>query len=218
MQSAVLHSGVVRKRFSRRNESVKVGVWPQRNLVLYANRIVWAESGGRGAGGRPPVVELDAVVEVAASGSRKLLVFTTEWVLRIECADSAARDVWVAAIRRAIESLRAVPVVVEEFGPGEEQVGTRVMGGDEAVRATRDALMPLVEALGVPPPFVTVREVSALGHALRPFIESPRKLDERQREVRAWWASVKRYYASRVEAVLCTGTGRQTDNALIEQQ
>ena len=40
-----------------------------------------------------------------------------------------------------------MPLLVEEFGPGEEAVGTACLYGEEAVRATRGALLPLVEAI-----------------------------------------------------------------------
>ena len=67
----------------------------------------------------------------------------------------------------------AVPLLVEEFGPGEEAVGTACLYGEEAVRATRGALLPLVEAMGTPLPFVVVRTVEELAALLQQLQADP---------------------------------------------
>ena len=97
----------------------------------------------------------------------------------------------------------AVPAVVEEFGPGEEQVGTRALYGDEAARATRGALRPLVEALGAPLPFLVVRDAAALARELRRLHAEPPLLDAMQRRTREWWEAVKEHYARQFEQAMC---------------
>ena len=72
-----------------------------------------------------------------------------------------------------INQAGAVPLVVEEFGPGEEAVGTACLYGEEAVRATRGALLPLVEAMGAPLPFVMVRTVEELAALLQQLQADP---------------------------------------------
>ena len=106
---------------------------------------------------------------------------------------------------RLWESLEAgaVPLLVEEFGPGEEAVGTSCLYGDEAVRATRGALQPLVEAMGAPLPFVVVRTVDELAALLQQLQADPAQLDALQERTRAWWAEVKRHFGSALRGALC---------------
>ena len=106
---------------------------------------------------------------------------------------------------RLWESLEAgaVPLLVEEFGPGEEAVGTSCLYGDEAVRATRGALQPLVEAMGVPLPFVVLRTVDELAALLQQLQADPARLDALQERTRAWWAEVKRHFGSQLRGALC---------------
>uniref|UniRef100_A0A7S2CEC7 RXYLT1 C-terminal domain-containing protein n=1 Tax=Haptolina brevifila TaxID=156173 RepID=A0A7S2CEC7_9EUKA len=102
----------------------------------------------------------------------------------------------------------AVPVIVEEFGPGEEAVGTAILKGEAAVRATRDALTPLLDDLGAPLPFVVVRNTTALVEALRSLHEHPEALDVMQETTASWWASAKAHYARRFESAICSQSQR----------
>mmetsp|Transcript_36506 Transcript_36506/g.106872 ORF Transcript_36506/g.106872 Transcript_36506/m.106872 type:complete len:618 (-) Transcript_36506:79-1932(-) len=98
----------------------------------------------------------------------------------------------------------AIPVVVEEFGPGEAQVGTDVLYGEEAARVVREALRPLEVALGAPLPFVVVRSVGDLPGVLQPLWEEPARLDSLQSQLREWWAAVKGHFAERFRRALCS--------------
>ena len=113
---------------------------------------------------------------------------------------------------RLWESLEAgaVPLVVEEFGPGEEEVGTACLYGDEAVRATRGALQPLEAAMGAPVPFVVVRTVGELAPLLERLHAEPARLDELQERTRVWWAEVKRHFGSRLRQALCAGRASES--------
>ena len=106
---------------------------------------------------------------------------------------------------RLWESLEAgaVPLLVEEFGPGEEAVGTACLYGDEAARATRGALQPLVEAMGMPLPVVVVRTVDERAALLQQLQADPAQLDALQERTRAWWAEVKRHFGSALRGALC---------------
>ena len=107
---------------------------------------------------------------------------------------------------RLWEALEAgcIPVVVESFGPGEAAVGTDPLYGAPAIRATRDALLPLVDDLGGKAlPFVVVPDVESLVDELRRLHDDQGALDEVQEATRAWWRSVKAFYAQRFQDALC---------------
>ena len=113
---------------------------------------------------------------------------------------------------RLWESLEAgaVPLVVEEFGPGEEAVGTACTYGDAAAVATRGALRPLVAAMGgAPLPFVVVRRAEELAPVLARLRADPDELDELQRRTREWWAAVKRHFGREMRASLCGAPARR---------
>ena len=106
---------------------------------------------------------------------------------------------------RLYESLEGgcVPVVIAEYGPGEEAVGTAPSVGAEAVAATRAAFSPLGNVTGEPPPFVAVTYEHELPDALAPLLSSPEMLDALQARSLAWWRASKRHYAAAFEQVVC---------------
>lgn len=88
-------------------------------------------------------------------------------------------------------------------------MGTSVLHGAAAVRATRDALAPLLDDLprsdlrnGLP--FVVVGNLEELAVELRRLHADPAALDAMQAETRAWWVAAKAHYSRQFEQALCT--------------